>query len=1543
MERYAGKVRIGIVAILCAAAFAIAGLHRFSGRAYSQPPGPTLLVTDSPISILGSPGITAAVTAYSAASNGDVAPQAPAPTGLAFPQFLAVDASGNIYVANSNTDGSSAIINIYAKGSNGDATPIATIGGPSTGLSSPDGIAVDYSGKIYVADNSGSVFVYSAGSNGNAAPIATITGGNTSLNSPGGIVLDSSGKIYVVDYDNNTSAACVYVYPALGSSTGLLNESPTATISGSNAGMYQAQAIALDSSGKIYVVDPNISSLFVYPALGSSTGLLNESPIATISGSNTGLSWPQGIALDSSGKIYMTNEVGYGSVLVYPALGSNTGLLNEAPTATVGGSNTGLSYPYGIALDSSGNIDVVDNGSNSVTVYPALGSSTGLLNEAPSATISTTITTGLGSPQGIALDSSGNIYVVDDGSGGGSPAGVFVYPAGSNANAAPIATISGSSTSLSSPQGVAVDSSGKIYVTNASASVTVYPPLGSSTGLLNEAPIATISGTNTGLTSPFGIALDSSRNIYVVDLMSATVFVYPALGSSTGLLNEFPTAAISGSSTGLSGPYGIALDSGGKIYATDNQAKSVFVYAVLGSSTGVLNEAPIATIGGSSTGLSFPLGIGLDSSGNIYVVDNGAASVFAYPALGSSTGALNEAPSGTISGPLTELYSPLFIAIQPAAAPTPTGVWPMFQHDVRHTGLSTYDTSANTGALLWSAAIGSPATEYSSPTIGADGTIYIGTAACPGCDSGPAYFYALNPDGTQKWAVPFAINEIGDAAAIGSDGTIYISAGKLYALNPADGTQKWAFATAAPMNISSPAIGADGTIYVGNGSFTVPHGLYAVNPDGTQKWSFPTGDPTNAWGDGGVASSPAIGADGTIYFGVGNMDSSNHVIGGHFYALTDGGQSTVTQKWAFATGGEVWSSPAIGTDGTIYFGDVVYSISPDEIIGGHLYALNPDGTQKWVFPTAGSVTSAPAIGADGTIYFGDDEVVPSTGAYLPSHLYALTDGGQGTVTEKWAFQTGASVYSAPAIGADGAIYFGSFDGNLYALTDNGTSYTKKWAYQTGFMIYSSPAITADGDILIFPMTQSPAIGAAAPAITKANGVNGAGAITQVNAVSDASVPSTGRLLAVGKGTVKPTKTATATPTKTRTATPTRTPTATPTKTRTATPTATPTPNGSAGPATVSFGSEVAGQTSATIKTVTVTNKSKAPLTITSVAPSSTDGSATPEFNVTGGTCGSTGYPYTVGPSPATCTITLSFTPSAISATNGRTGTLTITDDAPAGTQTIKMQGTGTVDVTTSPASVTIKNEHFGNTVTKYVTITNKQSSSVTLTPSIATQTATGFSFPVSGGTCGGTLLAPTVPAAGSCTLAYSYSPSALTPPGESGTLTITASPDLALSAHTVALSATAVPDTIAATAAVGNAWTGSGVHKVAVSSVTANTLKVTDLAEPPTSVSTFAAPTALGVSFGSTAHPGTYGGTNPGDFTVSGATGTCPAGAAANVTCYTVTFTPSAGSPSAPVTESACIDVTVASDPGSYANACAGGTNAPGVHTVKLTGNSIGP
>ncbi len=117
--------------------------------------------------------------------------------------------------------------------------------------------------------------------------------------------------------------------------------------------------------------------------------------------------------------------------------------------------------------------------------------------------------------------------------------------------AAPIAAIGGSNTGLSYPQGIAVDSKGKIYVADENtARVFVYAA--GSTG--NVAPIAIIGGGNTGLSYPEGVAVDSGGQNYVADFAAQSVFVYPAVGSSTGLLDESPTAAISGGTTGLSLP-----------------------------------------------------------------------------------------------------------------------------------------------------------------------------------------------------------------------------------------------------------------------------------------------------------------------------------------------------------------------------------------------------------------------------------------------------------------------------------------------------------------------------------------------------------------------------------------------------------------------------------------------------------------------------------------------------------------------------------------------------------------------------------------------------------------------------------------------------------------------------------------------------------------------------------------------------------------------------------------------------------------------------
>src|SRR6202161_626545 len=135
MKNHAGKARIGLIAILSIAASGMAGIYRSSDRANSatQSPalaGQTLFLTDDD---------SDAVTAYAIASNGDVSPTAPAPTGLSEPQFTAVDANGNIYVTNPI----SMSVTIYAKGSNGNVTPFATIGGSTTGLNFPEGIALD--------------------------------------------------------------------------------------------------------------------------------------------------------------------------------------------------------------------------------------------------------------------------------------------------------------------------------------------------------------------------------------------------------------------------------------------------------------------------------------------------------------------------------------------------------------------------------------------------------------------------------------------------------------------------------------------------------------------------------------------------------------------------------------------------------------------------------------------------------------------------------------------------------------------------------------------------------------------------------------------------------------------------------------------------------------------------------------------------------------------------------------------------------------------------------------------------------------------------------------------------------------------------------------------------------------------------------------------------------------------------------------------------------------------------------------------------------
>ncbi|MFQ5970487.1 MAG: PQQ-binding-like beta-propeller repeat protein, partial [Nitrososphaerales archaeon] len=329
-------------------------------------------------------------------------------------------------------------------------------------------------------------------------------------------------------------------------------------------------------------------------------------------------------------------------------------------------------------------------------------------------------------------------------------------------------------------------------------------------------------------------------------------------------------------------------------------------------------------------------------------------------------------------------------------------MWPMFKGNAQHIGQSPFNGSEE-NTLKWNFPTGNRIT--SSPVVGADGTIYVG--------SYDSHLYAINPDGSMKWR--FAANEIIDSTpAISSDGTIYFGSWdkNLYSIDP-NGNGKWRMQTSGRI-VSSATIGSDGTIYVGSDDTF----LYAINHNGSLKWSFKT--------EQRIVSTPAIAPDGTVY--VGSFDNN-------LYAINPNG----TENWRFVTKGFVFSSPSIASDGTIYFGSY----------DGNVYSINADGSMKWKFFTGNVVQASPAIAHDGTIYVGS----------FDGFLYALNPDG----ALKWKFKTGDLIVSSALIDSDGTIYFGSVDKNLYAVNPDGT---EKWRLETDARIFSSPAIGKDGTVYV---------------------------------------------------------------------------------------------------------------------------------------------------------------------------------------------------------------------------------------------------------------------------------------------------------------------------------------------------------------------------------------------------------------------------------------------------------------------------------------------
>lgn len=484
---------------------------------------------------------------------------------------------------------------VFAAGATGAPNPTATITGPDTGLTYPTGVALDSSGNIYVANagsSSGgadSVFVFPPGSNGDVVPSATITGNATGLAFPAAITLDSAGNIYVANQGSEIGGVDSVTEYAVGASG---NAAPRATLSGANTGLATPSAITLDSSGDLWVANMDLfagsieGSVEMFTA-GSSG---NATPTVTIYGSCSGMDTPQGIAVDSSGNIYLANSgflMSNPNISVYSA-GSNT---CATAAAVIEGAATTLAQPAGLLLDSSLNVYVADYYNATLDTFAA--GSNG--NVAPSAQIADP-NTDLDYPMSVAVDSAGKIYVANAGSQDGGSDSITVYPAGSNADVTPSATIGANgatpdNTGLNMPDAVAVPSSGGIWVANATGgtygngSIEEFGVSANS----NVAPARVISGPNTGLEFPVGIAVIPNIGVIVLNQMGGP----DGMGSTTNFLltdngDVTPIAGIAGTATsdktGFNYPSGLALDSNYNLYVTNDGSvsggeDSVTIYA----------------------------------------------------------------------------------------------------------------------------------------------------------------------------------------------------------------------------------------------------------------------------------------------------------------------------------------------------------------------------------------------------------------------------------------------------------------------------------------------------------------------------------------------------------------------------------------------------------------------------------------------------------------------------------------------------------------------------------------------------------------------------------------------------------------------------------------------------------------------------------------------------------------------------------------------------------------------------------------------------
>ena len=595
---------------------------------------------------------------------------------LYYPAGVAVDSAGNLYIA----DTGNGLIREVSGGTittvagNGSFFTGGGDGGPATraALSFPQGVAVDLAGNVYIADTndntirkvSGGTIITLAGNlipgfSGDGGPAASAV-----LNGPTALAVDPAGSLYIADTNNNlirkVSNGTIATFAGNGNPA-FSGDGGSAT----SASLFAPAGVAVDAVGNIYIADGTnervrkVSSGIIATVAGNGAYSFSGDGGAATSAALNG---PTGITLDSAGNLYLVDSFNNrirkisGGTITTVAGNGLASFSGDGGPAT----SASLNPVNGVAVDLAGNLYFSDTLNNRIRKVSGGTISTvaGNGNQGYSGDGGLATSASLFDPVGLALDSAGNLYIADSGNNVIRKVSgrTIETVAGSGKCGSFTDGIPATSASLCNPFGVAIDAGGNLYIadTNSSAIrkvsggiLTTVAGGGNSLSLGGEQPATSVS-----LNFPYAIAVDAAGDLYIADTGNAAIrkvsggMITTVAGNGNAGLSGDGGPAVNAS---LNSPEGVFVDPAGNLYIGDtgnNRIREVranpptFTASPLGLTftavigalappaqmihiagsvanlafTAQANGAPWLTLSATSGTLPFDLQVGVDAS-----------------------------------------------------------------------------------------------------------------------------------------------------------------------------------------------------------------------------------------------------------------------------------------------------------------------------------------------------------------------------------------------------------------------------------------------------------------------------------------------------------------------------------------------------------------------------------------------------------------------------------------------------------------------------------------------------------------------------------------------------------------------------------------------------------------------------------------------------------------------------------------------------------------------------------------------------------------